>query len=74
MPTIQVPHTVLPNRIINIGFVPGRHNTAELYMDGGWQFTFRIHNAEDIATPSLKLDIQIVGMPTTIITINCLWN
>ena len=74
MPTIQVPHTVLPNRIINIGFVPGRHNTAELYMDGGWQFTFRIHNAEDIATPSLKFDIQIVGMPTTIITINCLWN
>ena len=74
MPTIQVPHIVLPNRIINIGFVPGRHNTAELYMDGGWQFTFRIHNAEDIATPSLKFDIQIVGMPTTIITINCLWN
>ena len=74
MPTIQVPFTALPNRIVNIGFVPGRHNPAELYMDGGWQFSFRIHNAEDIATPSLKFDIQIMGMPTTIITINCLWN
>ncbi len=73
-PAIQVPITALPSRIVSIGFVPNRHSTAELYMDGGWQFTFRIHNAEDIATPSLKFDIQIVGMPTTVITINCLWN
>lgn len=73
-PTLLVPLTTLPNRIISIDFVPGRYNMAELCMDGGWQFTFRIHNAEDIATPSLKFDIQIVGMPTTIITINCLWN
>lgn len=48
-------------------------NTVELYMDGGWQFTFRIHNAETYVIPSLKFDIQIVGMPTAIITINCLW-
>ena len=73
-PSIQVPLSALPTRLIRIGFVPERHNTAELYLDGGWQFTFRIHNAEDIATPSLKFDIQIVGMPTSIITINCLWN
>ncbi len=73
-PTILIPQATLPTRIVNIGFVPERHNTAELYMDGGWQFTFRIHNAEDIATPSLKFDMQIVGMPTTAITINCLWN
>lgn len=73
-PTLLVPLITLPNRIISIDFVPGRHNMAELCMNGGWQFTFRIHNAEDIATPSLKFDIQIVGMPTTIITINCLWN
>ena len=42
-------------------------------MDGGWQFSFRIHNAETYVVPTLKFDIQIVGMPTAIITINCLW-
>ena len=42
-------------------------------MDEGWQFTFRIHNASTLVEPSLKFDIQIVGMPTAIITINCIW-
>jgi hypothetical protein len=43
-------------------------------MDGGWQFNFRIHNASTYVEPSLKFDIQIIGMPTTIISINCSWN
>ena len=59
--------------IVSLDFVPNKANTVELYMDGGWQFSFRIHNAEKKVVPSLKFDIQIVGMPTTIITINCLW-
>lgn len=72
-PTIQIPIASLPTRIVRLDFVPGKTNTVELYMDGGWQFTFRIHNAETYVIPSLKFDIQIVGMPTAIITINCLW-
>jgi len=43
-------------------------------MDGGWQFSFRIHNASTKVETSLKFDIQIVGMPTTIISIDCKWN
>ena len=31
--------------------------------DNGWQFSFRVHNAEKHVTPSLKFDIQIEGMP-----------
>ena len=73
-PTIEVPIATLPTRIVALGFVPRKKNTAELYMDGGWQFTFRIHNAEDICSPSLKFDIQIIGMPTAIFTIDCNWN
>ena len=53
--------------------MPDRNNTVELYMDGGWQFTFRIHNAATKVEPSLKFDVQIVGMPTAIITIDCHW-
>ena len=70
---IMIPIASLPTRIVHLDFVPGKSNTIELYMDGGWQFSFRIHNASTYVETSLKFDIQIVGMPTAIITINCFW-
>ena len=73
-PQIHIPVSCLPTRIVNLEFKPNSTNTVELYMDGGWQFSFRIHNAATNVETSLKFDIQIVGMPTTIITINCSWN
>lgn len=73
-PAISVPLVTLPTRIVRLDFVPESRTTVELYMDGGWQFTFRIHNAATKVEPSLKFDIQIVGMPTAIITINCCWD
>ena len=73
-PVTIVPKVSLPTRIVNFDFKPNSNNTLELYMDGGWQFNFRIHNASTIVDPSLKFDIQIIGMPTTIMTINCKWN
>lgn len=73
-PSINVPVVTLPTRIVSMGFKPGSNNTVELYMDGGWQFSFRIHNASTAVETSLKFDIQIVGMPATIISINCRWN
>lgn len=72
-PKKVVPSVVLPTRIVSFDFKPASTNTVELYLDEGWQFSFRIHNASTIAEPSLKFDIQIVGMPTTIITINSFW-
>ena len=72
-PSIEIPVAALPKRIISMDFVPGRSNTAELCLDGGWYFTFRIHNAETYVTPSLKFDVQIAGVPTTIITLDCEW-
>lgn len=41
-----------------------------MYLDNGWQFSFRIHNASTKVETSLKFDIQIIGMPASIITIN----
>lgn len=72
-PQIEVPIVSLPTRIALIDFVPGKSNTVEIFMDGGWQFSFRIHNAATYVEPSLKFDIQIIGMPTAILTLNCLW-
>lgn len=68
-----IPQVLLPKRIVSLDFKPGSDNTVELYMDGGWQFSFRIHNASTMVESSLKFDIQIIGMPTTIVTINCRW-
>lgn len=73
-PKIEVPVACLPTRIVSLDFKPDSTNTVELYMDGGWQFSFRIHNASTLVEPSLKFDIQIIGMPTAIISINCSWN
>ncbi len=73
-PKIEVPIAYLPTRIVSLEFKPNSTNTVELYMDGGWQFSFRIHNASTKVETSLKFDIQIVGMPTTIISIDCKWN
>ena len=72
-PRKTAPIVPLPTRIVSLDFKPDSANTVELYMDGGWQFSFRIHNASTKVETSLKFDIQIVGMPTTIITINCMW-
>ena len=68
-----IPRVLLPSRIVSLDFKPESENTIELYMDEGWQFSFRIHNASTKVEPSLKFDIQIIGMPTTIVTINCIW-
>lgn len=73
-PTIAIPVADLPTRIISMDFMPERANTLELYLDKGWAFTFRIHNAEKMVMPSLKFDIQFIGLPTSIITINSQWN
>ncbi len=73
-PKISIPLVSLPTRIVSLEFKPESSNTVELYMDGGWQFNFRIHNASTKVETSLKFDIQIVGMPTTIISIDCKWN
>ena len=72
-PSRKIPISLLPTRIISFGLKPNSNNTAELYMDNGWQFSFRIHNASTLIEPSLKFDVQIIGMPTSIITINCFW-
>ena len=72
-PKIKIPVVSLPTRIVSLEFKPESSNTVELYLDSGWQFNFRIHNASTKVEASLKFDIQIVGMPTTIISIDCKW-
>lgn len=73
-PKTVLPISNLPTRIVSFDFKPNSTNTVELYLDEGWQFSFRIHNASTYVETSLKFDVQMIGMPTSIISIECKWN
>lgn len=53
----------LPTTLLFMDFKPKSKTTVIMSFDNGWQFSFRIHNAKDMVEPSLKFDVQIVGMP-----------
>lgn len=63
----------LPTRIIQMGFKPKSKTTVEMFLDNGWQLSFRIHNASTKVETSLKLDIQLMGMPASLIVIEQSW-
>ena len=64
----------LPTTLLYMDFKPKSKTTVIMSFDNGWQFSFRIHNAKDTVEPSLKFDVQIVGMPPAVnITFNCKW-
>jgi len=64
----------LPTEIVLLRYKPNSKTTIEMYMNNGWQFSFRLHNASKTVEPSLKFDVQITGMPSTILTIEKKWN
>lgn len=70
----EIPLVCLPNQIIYLDFKKDSKNTLELYLNNGWQFSFRIHNASTMVESSLKFDVQIIGMPVSVLTINCIWS
>ncbi|MBU0984417.1 MAG: HaeIII family restriction endonuclease, partial [candidate division Zixibacteria bacterium] len=53
----------LPTRIIEISHRPNSETTLFMTFDHGWQISFRIHNASTMVEPSLKFDINIIGLP-----------
>lgn len=72
---ITIPIVNLPTRLVAIEIKPYSDNTVEMYLDNGWQLTFRIHSASTEVEPSLKFDIRLVGSPSDeVICIECKWN
>lgn len=73
-PSLEVPTMELPTTLLYMDFKPNTKTTVIMSFDNGWQFSFRIHNAEERVTASLKFDVQIVGMPPAVnIKFNCKW-
>lgn len=70
---ITVPIVELPTELVALKFKTGSNNTIEMYLNNGWQLSFRIHNASTKVEPSLKFDVQFIGMPVSILNIECKW-
>lgn len=71
---VTVPIVKLPTRLVALEFRPNSDNTVEMYLDNGWQLSFRIHNASTKVEPSLKFDVQFISVPMEVLNIECKWN
>ena len=56
----------IPTRIEQIKRKPRTESTLLVSFAGGWQISFRLHNATSKVEPSLKFDIQFVGMSSNV--------
>lgn len=63
---VDVAKLKLPTRFYHMGFVLGSNNKIEIVCDEGWTLTMRIHNASSKVEPSLKFDVQLVSLPSSI--------
>ena len=70
---ITVPVIDLPTELVALKFKTGSKNTVEMYLNNGWQLSFRIHSASTKVEPSLKFDIQFIGRPVSVLSIECKW-
>lgn len=69
-----IPQIVLPTELVAIKLRKGSKTTVDMYMDGGWQFSFRLHNASSKVETSLKFDINFQGLPPEVMTFKIAWN
>ena len=58
----------LPKRFFHIGFKPDSDNTIEVICDEGWNIAMRLHNASSEVEPSLKFDVKLEALPSSIYT------
>lgn len=56
----------MPTQFYHIGFKPDSDNTIEVVCDEGWQISMRIHNASSRVEPSLKFDVQLISMSSSV--------
>lgn len=67
-PLINIPRLTMPTRFYDISFKPNSNNTILVALDNGWTISMRIHNASSRVEPSLKFDIQLIGVPPSLYT------
>ena len=70
---IVTPAVILPTELIAIKLRNNSKTTVDMYMDGGWQFSFRLHNASSKVETSLKFDINFQALPPEVMTFKIAW-
>ena len=65
---VNIPTLIMPTRFYDIRYKTNSQNTVIVTCDNGWTLSFRIHNADTYIQPSLKFDIQLVGIPQSLHT------
>lgn len=64
----KVPLLKMPTQFYHIGFKKGSDNTIEVVCDEGWQISMRIHSASSKVEPSLKFDVNLISLPSSVHT------
>lgn len=67
-PQYKTPQINLPTRIVEFEMKTDSDNTLNMILDGGWEISFRIHNASTLVEKSLKFDIRLLGNPPVLFT------
>lgn len=67
-PNIKVQQLKMPTKFFDISYKEKSKNTIIVTCDGGWALSFRIHNASTKVEPSLKFDVQLIGVPQALHT------
>ena len=65
---VNAPVMKMPTKFYEIDFKEGQKNTIVVVCDQGWNISMRIHNASSRIEPSLKFDVQLMAMPSSILT------
>lgn len=64
----KIPMLKMPTQFYHIDFKPNSNNTIEVVCDEGWQISMRIHSASSRVEPSLKFDVNLISLPSTVHT------
>lgn len=67
-PRCKIPAINLPTRIVEFKMKDDSDNTLNMILDGGWEISFRIHNASTRIETSLKFDVKLLGNPPVLFT------
>lgn len=64
----KIPLLKMPSQFYHIDFKPNSDNTIEVVCDEGWQISMRIHSASSRVEPSLKFDVNLISLPSSVHT------
>lgn len=76
-PSMKVKNIEMPTKIYHFDFAAKNNKisltTVQLVMDNNWAITFRIHSAKTDVEASLKFDIRLTGVPSTLFSNTSSW-